>query len=1184
MDEKTVGKPQNPEKSFVGGGDQSSFDSLTSIVGWRDGKTLENQWVNEHLGVSRVLEEFLRMVPTDEIEGRVYGSVVQTLSCRREALEKGLKELGTVEGSRALRLCAINKEKEPENEPNCEPPDVLQTVTMSLSDVRKDLRSWIPAMRAEYNSLTCETEAVLPVDVSSLDPQKVEFVPGKLVCVVKAGPKGGKKKCRGVICGNMMESDPSPIGVYASGADGTLIRTVIRHAALMKWGCSTTDIKTAFLLAPRVAAPQQREVVVIPPRILVEAGVCSANERWKILKALYGLPSSPACWAKFRDETMTTFVWESEVGRVGLHQTPESNLWKIVQLDGSEAGKMVGQVLVYVDDLMVLGPPEIRNGFLKRLGSEWTCAPVEHVEKGKWTRFSGLELSLDEDGTSMKLSQISYIKELLQRHDDVNEKSTPMPKWDTEGTPEEDITPQQIREAQMITGELLWASVRTRPDVAFAVSIMGQQVTKRQKWVCQLGKQVLGFLKSTWDHCLVYPSEVGGHGHDGSLQIPRHCDLLEAHTDISFAPNGNRSYQGILVFFAGAPVQWEANRQSFHTLSTSESELMAAIEGMTMTQSVEALLKVMYDDKVHEKVLYGNNASTISIIERPDGPWRTRHLRLRANCLKERLREQPEQWKLRHQKGSLLVADLLTKPVTQIATWRRFWKALNFSVSARHEDGLNDEKGNTYEKEEKDLNFIAATGKHGDQENSEESKISQEAVVKIAKVGMLLGLVEKIPWNPEHGTVKAVLFVVFTILLSFFVWKWKNSEESSVGDNFEGCKKLRVSASSTVKESEKKTLVKKWQEKMVKRVRENEPTPQVRENEPTPWVRENEPTLWVRENEPTSKQGMNYLQEMIGALNFGMVRGTPKDKGEKDAAKVFRRDIVAGQKFCFSCGELLKETVNRNPLSISDGSSYHCPQGCPGCEGSEGARAMADLTTTPKLAAVRLGRRGDRVSGDLPQELPELWEERKFEETPKYNKDEWLDCWLEQGWLVRSHGKQRVRRFHPVHKGNPIHVDNLDGERVTIGFNNMGEKVTVKDRWTDAPTNHFCPKQPWKGWTFLRLKQPMRSNLGERFAGALGQSGSGAAASTFGGAGERSSSFGQAVSELPSYATVSGPSPFPEKSGHSKNDESFLPVVNRGYNQGTTIKNGQLVANQVCKTPDLEDESDEDWEKVSEAP
>ena len=86
-----------------------------------------------------------------------------------------------------------------------------------------------------------------------------------MVCVIKAGPNAGKKKCRGVICGNMMDSDPSPIGVYTSGADGTLIRTVIRHAALRKWGVSTTDIKTAFLLAPRVAVANQREVCVISP-------------------------------------------------------------------------------------------------------------------------------------------------------------------------------------------------------------------------------------------------------------------------------------------------------------------------------------------------------------------------------------------------------------------------------------------------------------------------------------------------------------------------------------------------------------------------------------------------------------------------------------------------------------------------------------------------------------------------------------------------------------------------------------------------------------------------------------------------------------------------------------------------------------------------------------------------------
>jgi len=90
-------------------------------------------------------------------------------------------------------------------------------------------------VKEEYNSLINSTQAVTPVSVDQLDPNNVEFVPGKLVCVVKAGPNGGKRKCRGVICGNMMEEDPSPIGVYASGADGTLIRTVLRHSVLK--GC-----------------------------------------------------------------------------------------------------------------------------------------------------------------------------------------------------------------------------------------------------------------------------------------------------------------------------------------------------------------------------------------------------------------------------------------------------------------------------------------------------------------------------------------------------------------------------------------------------------------------------------------------------------------------------------------------------------------------------------------------------------------------------------------------------------------------------------------------------------------------------------------------------------------------------------------------------------------------------------
>jgi len=442
-------------------------------------------------------------------------------------LEIGLGEIRNLRDRVWMKTCSLV-------EPPKDPEEVLQTVTMSLGDVRKDLESWVPAMKDEYHSLVVDTQAIEPVDVASLPPDTVEYVPGKLVCVVKAGPNGGKKKCRGVICGNMMENDSSPVGIYASGADATLIRAVLRHSVLKNWGCTVTDIKTAFLLAPRLEVPGQREVVVIPPRILVDAGVCKGSERWRIRRALYGLPSSPACWAMHRDKTLKGFHPELRE-QCHLEQTPEGNLWKVMCTDGQGQERVVGHILIYVDDMMVLGPESVRNGFMKRMTEEWKCTPGETVSQNRWTRFSGFELQRGDDGVSLKVSQISYINELLKRHEVKVPKPYPMPKCDTEEPPEDNVTGDQIREAQMYVGELLWASVRSRPDIAFVVSILGQQVTKRPRWVVQMSQHVLGYLLGTSEHCLHYKAEVNGYGPESNLQIPRHKGLIEAFSDISFA-------------------------------------------------------------------------------------------------------------------------------------------------------------------------------------------------------------------------------------------------------------------------------------------------------------------------------------------------------------------------------------------------------------------------------------------------------------------------------------------------------------------------------------------------------------------------------------------------------------------------------------------------------------------------
>ena len=282
-----------------------------------------------HKGINATLQELSDVVPINRNLGEMCGKTIQWLQSEREELERDLFCLREVQTQRSVRICGF--QANPDELPD--QGEVLQTTTISLNEVRANLNDWKDAMRMEYHSLIHETRAIEPIMMSELDPEKVEFVPGKLVTVRKAGPQGGKKKCRAVVCGNLLQSDldPAPGSLYASGADGVLIRTTLAHSVQRGWGIGLTDIKTAFLLVPRPKPSGSREVIVVPPKIMVEGGICHPQERWRVHHALYGFTSSPAHWAVHRDSTMMGFQWEDEHGKYYLKRTSEGNLWKIMR-------------------------------------------------------------------------------------------------------------------------------------------------------------------------------------------------------------------------------------------------------------------------------------------------------------------------------------------------------------------------------------------------------------------------------------------------------------------------------------------------------------------------------------------------------------------------------------------------------------------------------------------------------------------------------------------------------------------------------------------------------------------------------------------------------------------------------------------------------------------------------------
>ena len=201
-----------------------------------------------------------------------------------------------------------------------------------------------------------------------------------------------------------------------------------------------------------------------------------------------------------------------------------------------------------------------------------------------------------------------------------------------------------VKQAQKLCCELLWLSQRSRPDIAFPVSIMGSLITKAAPRSVEIGVRLLSYLQRSADYALQLRPVDGGYA---------------AWSDCSFAPNGTRSHTGMVITWEGAVVGWRSARQPFVSLSTAEGELVAGIETLTLAMSMKAIIDQFGVD-IPVTTLYIDNQATLALASpTSSASWRTRHLRLRAALLQERVEQGTLQ--LKFVPGRLQLADLLTK-------------------------------------------------------------------------------------------------------------------------------------------------------------------------------------------------------------------------------------------------------------------------------------------------------------------------------------------------------------------------------------------------------------------------------------------------------------------------------------------------------------------------------------------
>ena len=244
--------------------------------------------------------------------------------------------------------------------------------------------------------------------------------------------------------------------------------------------------------------------------------------------------------------------------------------------------------------------------------------------------------------------QQGYISELLRAHGTKDTQLDKVPITKELATlPDvvEQADPIVIREAQRVTGEALWVTQRTRPDLAYTTSMMAALATRNPAQAVAIGNKVLGYLRRTIEY---------------GMTIKWNGEGLTMYSDAAYAPQGGRSHGGWLVTYGGVPLAWRSSRQSMITLSTAESELLALLDGAVAMKGIEAILNDAGETVVGRK-LASDSTSALSI-STGGSSWRTRHLRIKAGWLQEQIAD--GYFEVGHCPGEVQPADLLTKALS----------------------------------------------------------------------------------------------------------------------------------------------------------------------------------------------------------------------------------------------------------------------------------------------------------------------------------------------------------------------------------------------------------------------------------------------------------------------------------------------------------------------------------------
>jgi hypothetical protein len=503
-------------------------------------------------------------------------------------------------------------------------------------------KQWESSMQDEVNSLK-ENNTWYIVD----RPKDRAVLSGKWVYRHKRGPNREviRYKSRWVVRGFEQREGLDYNDTFASVVKPMSYKLLFAIAAAYDLEIEQMDVKTAFLYGDIDV-----EVYVEQPDGFNESG--QSDKVCKLRKALYGLKQSPRVWYF----TLTTYL--------------ESLGFKPLTSDNCIFFDSKGNyIAIFVDDLLIIGPSLADINDIKAKLNE----RFHMTDLGPCKYYLGMEVTRDRPNRTLKLSQRGYIEKVLrefgmwdcsQKNDTPIDAHNKLRRADAAFEP----TREEIKWYQKAVGSLMYAMLGTRPDIAFAVSVVSRYAARPTQQHRSAVQRIFRYLRKTVNYVLVFRGELAA---------------LAGYTDSDWAGDldTRRSTSGYLFSVGSAVVSWSSKLQSTVALSTCEAEYIgqsnAAKEAIWLRRLLDEI-RPEDMDKPKATIIFCDNQGAIALAKNPQFHSRMKHVEIQHNFVREKVSDGAIQ--LEYVNTESQVADGLTKALDK-GRFERFRKAIGLELA-----------------------------------------------------------------------------------------------------------------------------------------------------------------------------------------------------------------------------------------------------------------------------------------------------------------------------------------------------------------------------------------------------------------------------------------------------------------------------------------------------------------------